>query len=227
MTDREIIRKIAEGDIRAFEHIYLAYRQQFVSFLWRSQGVGRQDALDIFQEACAALYNNIVSGRLTAELLRDATLKTYLFAVGKKILMNRRRKQVITLSSQDELILNQYQEEFRRVGFVIEPFGGREYAISEVPANLYGVDEKELFVEMLSDLGRKGSADASEMICQKLASMSCKAAIKGGQKISFAEADALIDQLLGLKNPYMCPHDRPTLISISRYELEKKFKRIV
>ena len=134
---------------------------------------------------------------------------------------------VISLTRAEEAILEEFKSEFERIGFTIEPSGGREYAISEIPANLYGINEKELFLEMLSDLEDRGSMQPSELIASKLASMSCKAAIKGGQKISFQEADALVSQLLTLENPYACPHGRPTIITMTKYELEKKFKRIV
>ena len=134
---------------------------------------------------------------------------------------------VISLTRAEEAILEEFKSEFERIGFTIEPYGGREYAISEIPANLYGINEKELFLEMLSDLEDIGSMQPSELIASKLASMSCKAAIKGGQKISFQEADALVSQLLTLENPYACPHGRPTIITMTKYELEKKFKRIV
>lgn len=134
---------------------------------------------------------------------------------------------VISLTRAEQAILEEFKSEFERIGFTIEPYGGREYAISEIPANLYGINEKELFLEMLSDLEDRGSMQPSELIASKLASMSCKAAIKGGQKISFQEADALVSQLLTLENPYACPHGRPTIITMTKYELEKKFKRIV
>ena len=134
---------------------------------------------------------------------------------------------VISLTRAEEAILDEFKCECERIGFTIEPYGGREYAISEIPANLYGINEKELFLEMLSDLEDRGSMQPSELIASKLASMSCKAAIKGGQKISFQEADALVSQLLTLENPYACPHGRPTIITMTKYELEKKFKRIV
>ena len=134
---------------------------------------------------------------------------------------------VISLTRAEEAILEEFKSEFERIGFTIEPYGGREYAISEIPANLYGINEKELFLEMLSDLEDRGSMQPSELIASKLASMSCKAAIKGGQKISFQEADALVSQLLTLENPYACPHGRPTIITMTKYDIEKKFKRIV
>lgn len=134
---------------------------------------------------------------------------------------------IVSLTRAEEALLEECKDEFERIGFTIEPYGGREYAISEVPANLYGINEKELFLEMLSGLEDRGTMPPSELIASKLASMSCKAAIKGGQKISFQEADALVSQLLTLDNPYACPHGRPTIITMTKYELEKKFKRIV
>ncbi len=134
---------------------------------------------------------------------------------------------IVSLTRAEEALLEEFKDEFERIGFTIESYGGREYAISEVPANLYGIDEKELFLEMLSSLEERGSLPPSELIASKLASMSCKAAIKGGQTISFQEADALVSQLLTLENPYACPHGRPTIITMTKYELEKKFKRIV
>ena len=124
---------------------------------------------------------------------------------------------VISLTRAEEAILEEFKSEFERIGFTIEPYGGREYAISEIPANLYGINEKDLFLEMLSDLEDRGSMQPSELIASKLASMSCKAAIKGGQKISFKEADALVSQLLTLENPYACPHGRPTIITMTKY----------
>lgn len=134
---------------------------------------------------------------------------------------------IVSLTSQEQAILEEYMDIFVQMGYTIEPYGGREYAISEVPANLYGVDERDLFIEMLSSLTDRGNLSASDLVAQKLASMSCKAAIKGNQRVSLEEAQTLIDELMTLENPYACPHGRPTIITMSKYELEKKFKRIV
>lgn len=134
---------------------------------------------------------------------------------------------MVSLSPLEENMLKQYLPVLEEMGYQIESYGGKEYAVCAVPANLYGIDEKELFIDLLGSLQDCGSGRASELIAHKLATMSCKAAIKGGQSITFREADALISQLLTLENPYACPHGRPTIISMSRYELEKKFKRIV
>ena len=119
------------------------------------------------------------------------------------------------------------REFFEKAGFEIEPFGGKEYAVYSVPANLYGIAQKELLTELLDSLSEELSRESDEIILEKLASMSCKAAVKGGDTLSEKEAEALIDELLTLENPYACPHGRPTIISMSRRELEKKFKRIV
>lgn len=134
---------------------------------------------------------------------------------------------ILTLNVAEEDILRTYSEEFSKAGFEIEHFGGTEYAIRSVPTELYGMRELDYFLELLDSLSKdRGRADM-ESILARLASMSCKGAIKAGNRISVQEADALLDELLSLDNPYMCPHGRPVIISFSKTELEKKFKRIV
>ena len=134
---------------------------------------------------------------------------------------------ILTLSERERLLLEKYMDYFTRIGFEIEPFGGREYAVSGVPGNLFSIAKKELLMEMIDQLSEDSAVTDPDMIYERVASMSCKAAVKGNHSMSAAEADELIDQLLTLDNPYACPHGRPTIISMSRYELEKKFKRIV
>jgi len=134
---------------------------------------------------------------------------------------------ILTLNPNEELLLNKYMEYFTHIGFEIEPFGGREFAVRAVPANLFSVAKKDLLLEMIDGLSDEMAAHSPDSIYEKIASMSCKAAVKGGNQLSAMEANELIDQLLKLDNPYACPHGRPTIISMSRYELEKKFKRIV
>lgn len=134
---------------------------------------------------------------------------------------------IVTLSLQEEGLLEANQELFREFGFEIEPFGGREYAISAVPTELLQHTEAELFLDMLDHLAGKGAQDAQEIFTGRLATMACKAAVKGNHSLSSREADALIDELLTLENPYHCPHGRPTIISMTKAELEKKFKRIL
>ena len=133
---------------------------------------------------------------------------------------------VLSLSGSEAQLVEKYADVFRETGYEIESFGGKEYKISAVPANLYQVAEKELFTEILDRLEEAGEG-APEVIRERLASMSCKAAVKGNQHLSRQEAEALIDELLTLENPYNCPHGRPTIVSMSRYDLDRKFKRIV
>ena len=133
---------------------------------------------------------------------------------------------ILTLSMQEAAKLEEYREYFAELGFEIEPFGGKEYAVSAVPANLFGLAEKDLFLELLDSLEYVNGKN-TEMVLDKIASMSCKAAVKGNQRMSTAEAQALIEELLTLENPYNCPHGRPTIISMTKQEIEKKFKRIV
>ena len=134
---------------------------------------------------------------------------------------------IVTLSMQEEEVLNSNKDYFEQFGFEIENFGGREYRISAVPSNLYGLTEEDLFLEMLDNLSGNNSRDALDIFASKLATMACKAAVKGNHAMSFEEAEKLIDELLTLDNPYHCPHGRPTIIAMTRTELEKKFKRIV
>ncbi len=134
---------------------------------------------------------------------------------------------ILTLNMAEAAILEKYRDRFLAVGFEIEEFGGREYALRAVPDNLFGLADRDLFLEMLDGLAMQTDMLKGDMIDEKIASMSCKAAVKGNTKMSAAEIHALIDELLTLDNPYNCPHGRPTIISMSKYDLERKFKRIV
>ena len=131
------------------------------------------------------------------------------------------------LNLQEEALLKANRKYFEDFGFEIEPFGGKEYCINAVPANLYGLTEEELFLEMLDNLASEKDKDPLGIFASRLATMACKAAVKGNHQMSDREANALIDELLTLENPYHCPHGRPTIISMTKTELEKKFKRIV
>ena len=134
---------------------------------------------------------------------------------------------ILTLDPRESSVLEKYADQFHRVGYEVEHFGGKEYMISQVPANLFSVDSKDLFLEMLDDFADMNGKETPDLILEKIASMSCKAAVKGNHTLSLAEVDELIDELLTLDNPFHCPHGRPTIISMTKYELEKKFKRIV
>lgn len=135
---------------------------------------------------------------------------------------------ILTLSMQEAQVLNDNMDRFTRIGFEIEPFGGEEYAVRAVPDNLFSIAKKDLLMEMIDDLADGLTTNmAPDLIDEKVASMSCKAAVKGNNRLSAREVDALIGELLTLDNPYHCPHGRPTIIAMTKRELEKKFKRIV
>ena len=134
---------------------------------------------------------------------------------------------LLSLTMQEEVLLKKYLPEFKKIGFEIEPFGGKEYTVSAVPGNLYGINGQSLLVELIDELGSVSEKDTPDMVVEKIASMSCKAAVKGNQRLSRAEMEHLIDELLQLENPYFCPHGRPVIVSMTKYEIEKKFKRIV
>ena len=164
-------------------------------------------------------------------------------AAHEKILYERFKKQldekefssqaisppvVVTLSMHEADTLKKYQEQFIRIGFDIEHFGGAEYSICGVPANLYKINPTDILNEMLSELSNDITERTTpDVILDKIASMSCKAAVKGNNRLSFAEMEALMQELMQLENPYNCPHGRPTIIAMTKYEIEKKFKRII
>lgn len=134
---------------------------------------------------------------------------------------------VITFSGKEEAIYQEYASYFESLGFEIEEFGGNEYAIRSVPNDLYGCNEKELFLEIMDELLNKNIKGTPTVIEEKLASMACKAAVKGNMSMTEKEVLSLMEELLTLENPYHCPHGRPTLISMTKYEIDKKFKRIL
>ncbi len=134
---------------------------------------------------------------------------------------------IVSLSPQDVLLFENYREAFEKLGYRVESFGGNELAINGIPGNLLNLDPKAFFLEVLADCQSYKASDSFDMIIERVASMSCKAAVKGNNRLSIPEIKTLIDDLLELENPYHCPHGRPTMISFSEYELGKKFKRII
>ena len=135
---------------------------------------------------------------------------------------------ILNLSMQEEEVLKEHMDTFANIGFEIEAFGGDSYAVRAIPDNLFGIAKKELLIEMLDSLVEGiSSSIAPDMIAEKVASMSCKAAVKGNSRLLYKEVEELIKELLKLDNPYHCPHGRPTIIAMTKQELEKKFKRIV
>lgn len=134
---------------------------------------------------------------------------------------------VLSLSANDMNLLSDNKEAFEKIGYGLEEFGTNEIAITAVPGNMLSLNSKELFLEMLKDCGNFKASDSFDLIVDRVATMSCKAAVKGNNKLSFSEIDELITDLLNCENPFHCPHGRPTIISFSQYELDKKFKRII
>lgn len=134
---------------------------------------------------------------------------------------------ILTLSMTEIELLKKHMDDFKAMGFEFESFGGKEYALRGVPSDLYGFTGKEMVIELLDELSGESSRLRADAIADRIATMACKAAVKGNMRISIKEADALIEELLQAENPYTCPHGRPTIISMTKTELEKKFKRIV
>ena len=134
---------------------------------------------------------------------------------------------IISISSKEKTILEEYMQYFEDLGFTLEDFGSNEMAIRTVPLDLYGQNEKDMFLSLLDELCSDVPRGKQELIYEKIASMSCKAAVKGNNRLSREEVKELIRELMTLENPYHCPHGRPTIISMTKYELEKKFKRII
>ena len=134
---------------------------------------------------------------------------------------------ILNLSMKEADLFEKYADNFKEIGFDIESFGGQDYTVRGIPTDLYTLDSYDVLMEIIDNLSDEAGKMVPDMITDKIASMSCKAAVKGNSAMSRTEADALIEQLLSLENPYNCPHGRPTIISMSKYELEKKFKRII
>ena len=133
---------------------------------------------------------------------------------------------ILNLSAKEASAITRHMDSFEALGFDIEPFGGTSFRVNAVPDNLFGVRPEDLFTEILAHLDDTGSTDP-KVITDRIATMACKASVKGNNILSEKEAEALIDELLTLENPYNCPHGRPTIISITKYELDRKFRRIV
>ena len=136
---------------------------------------------------------------------------------------------ILSLSMVQQQAVEENLELLESLGYQIENFGGKEYAVSGVPANLPNVGSKDLLIEIIDSMTAEisGKSRTPQMLKEKIASMSCKAAVKGNNKLPREEVEELLKELMTLENPYHCPHGRPTMISMTKSELEKKFKRIV
>lgn len=133
---------------------------------------------------------------------------------------------IIELNMQQEDAYKRNKQAFSRLGFEIEEFGGNAYKVNGLPAGLPNINLKQMLIDMIDGLTDDNSTDL-DIITERVATMSCKAAVKGNNKLSFEEAKELIEELMQAENPYNCPHGRPTLIVMSKYEVERKFKRIL
>ena len=134
---------------------------------------------------------------------------------------------VISLNLREQEVLEQTLPYLEKLGYEIESFGGKEYKVSAIPAELPSISKKEFLMEFLDSLSESGIPSEPESVYDKIASLSCKAAVKGNHKLSYEEASSLINQLMKLENPFHCPHGRPVTIELSKYEIEKKFKRVL
>ena len=149
------------------------------------------------------------------------------FKESKPMVQMLQPPMILTLSLSEMNLLERFSEDFHKMGFEFEAFGGKEYALRGVPSDLYGFTGKEMVEELLDGLSGESERIRTDAIGDRIATMACIAAVKGNMRISTKEADALIEELLQAENPYNCPHGRPTIISMTKTELEKRFKRIV
>jgi DNA mismatch repair protein MutL len=134
---------------------------------------------------------------------------------------------MISLSSEEIATLEKYMDEFNALGFSISSFGGKDFALTEVPYEMDSIDKKQLFYDILSDAGKWKNVSDAKIVRERIATMACKASIKGNQRISEREMETLLREMLTLDNPYHCPHGRPTMVAFTREDLDKMFKRIV
>ena len=134
---------------------------------------------------------------------------------------------VLTLTMQEEQAVKEHMSVFEELGYQIEPFGGREYVVNGVPAHLPQIGNEELLKEVIDAMVDEHSRPTPDILKDKIASMSCKAAVKGNNRLPREQMEELLRELMTLENPYHCPHGRPTMIKMTKTELDKKFKRIV
>lgn len=223
--------------------------QKKEAFPKEKQAVEKAEQLELFDNRLlskeARIHHRIIGQLFDTYWLVEYDNKFYIIdqhAAHEKVLYERFLKafakkeilsqmisppSLISLNLQESNLLKANLEIFREFGFEISEFGGKEYSIHAVPANIYGVSVQELFIQILDSLEQEHVSKTPDILAERIATAACKAAVKGNNRLSVKEADALIDELLSLENPYNCPHGRPTIISMTKYELEKKFKRIV
>ena len=217
---------INEGEIIEFKNKYKdAYT---VCYINSSATVKAHCDVSVTSSSALDILNSIENKQIL--FLPDRNLGEYIAENFKEKEFYRQRLEppmVVTVSMMEAEALERYKDAFAGLGFTIESFGGNEYCIREVPANLYGIGERDLFMELLDAVSQENGTMDTEVIASKIATMACKMSIKGNQRVSLMEVEHLLDELMKLENPYQCPHGRPTIIKMSKYEIDKKFKRIV
>ena len=132
---------------------------------------------------------------------------------------------LVKLSEKEMDIVLNNKEMFEKSGFILEEFGEDTIKISGVPNIGYDIDYKSMFIDTIEELLGANKTEKSEKEFRFLATLACKAAVKGKMKLDTKEQISLIDQMVKLDNPFTCPHGRPTAYPISKYEIERKFLR--
>ena len=204
LFDEKFINKNAANNIRIIGQVFDTY--------WICEFDGKMYIIDQHAAHEKVLYEKFISQIKNDEILSQMIAPPL----------------IVSLSSSQELTLEKYYEYIKKAGFEVEHFGGSEYALVGVPATLYSsLDCERLFLDSVDELSKLGPSNTPEILLDRVAAAACKAAVKGNDRLSFCEAKELLESLMDLENPYNCPHGRPTMIVMSKYEMEKKFKRIV
>ena len=195
--------------------------------------------LDVIIALIPATLFGIIQFKINALLIIVTTITTcvlaeYLYERFMKRLANKQMDSqmimppvILSVNMREQQVLVENMDIFKSLGYEIEEFGGNEYKVTGMPSNLPKVDCKQLLIDMLDNLVDDSNRNTPEIITERIASMSCKAAVKGNNRLSMQEAKELMKELMEADNPYNCPHGRPTLIMMTKYEIEKKFKRIL
>jgi len=135
--------------------------------------------------------------------------------------------EILSVSNTEKQVVFDNIDHFEKLGFTIDEFGEKELAIRAVPLDLYDFNPRDMVREIINDLITLKKSDTPDSIRYKIASMACKASVKGNSRMSPAEIEVLLDEMLTLDNPYNCPHGRPTIVTMTKQEMEKRFHRIV
>ena len=135
--------------------------------------------------------------------------------------------KTMIFNAKEEELYEKTKDYFTHLGYRIRKEEDKRYLLEGIPADFPSLDAEMLFHEILDALAEEGNLSEAESVYNKIASMACKASVKGNQLLSFQEAEALVQKLFTLENPYACPHGRPTIVAFKKQDLEKMFKRIV